>query len=82
MPNRHAKIAVFALLALIGAALVVYGLAAHSTSVAPKDPNDPNVVAKSELELTREATVGGVQRDEAGQIRKTYDKDPPKACPT
>ena len=37
----------------------------------------------SEPTVTQEVARGGVTRDEAGQIKKTYEgKEAPKACPT
>jgi len=76
---------VFALvLALLGAALLAYGASFHAATVLAKEGDTAPAVATSEPSLIKEVTVGGVERDEAGQVRKTYggSEAAPKACPT
>ena len=78
------KIILFCLLVAIGIALFAYGVFAHSTSIAPE--NDPNstTLAKTEPQLIKEVTIGGVEIDESGNIKQTYSdpKKAPAACPT
>ena len=80
--NAKTKIIVLGVLVLLGAALLAYGAFFHSTNVLPQQGGDSAAVAKSEPALMKEASVGGVTRDEAGKIKQTYTGQAPKACPT
>ena len=76
------KILIFCLLVLFGAALFVYGAFFHSTKILPKQEQDSTILVYSEPALIKEVTISGVKRNDSGQIRKTYDKTPPKSCAT
>ena len=78
---KKGKIIITCLLILLGAAMLAYGAFFHSTNVSPSQRQD-SVVLQSEPALIKEVTVSGVKRDESGQIKKTYDKTPPKSCAT
>jgi len=80
--NAKTKIIVFGVLVLLGAALLAYGAFFHPTNVLPQQGGDSGAVAKSEPALMKEASVGGVTRDESGKIKQTYTGQAPKACPT
>ena len=79
---------------LIGAALLFYGAAAHRVPVrkAPTpDQTDTDRAAApdsllllSEFALTRDVAVGGVIRQPAGDLQRTYSGSAPpaNACPT
>lgn len=84
MLTKHGKIVIFCLLALIGAALLVYGFRFHRANVAPKGADSTAKLAKSEPALMREVSVGGVKRDTSGELKQTYaeTEKAPKACPT
>ena len=82
MMNRNTKILIFGLLVLLGTALLAYGAFFHSTNVSPQQQDDPTIVAKSEPALIKEASVGGVTRDESGKIKQTYTGKAPEACAT
>lgn len=83
MPARKRKIIIFCLLLLISAVLFAYGICFHSTNVLPKQKKEGSaMLVQSELALIKEVSVGGVKRDESGRIIRTYDKTPPKSCPT
>ncbi len=80
--NTKTKIIVFGVLVLLGAALLAYGAFLHSTNILLQQGGDSGAVAKSEPALMKEASVGGVTRDESGKIKQTYTGQAPKACPT
>ncbi len=84
MPTRHGKIIIFCLLALIGAALLVYGFRFHRANVVPKGADSTAKLAKSEPALMKEVSIGGVERDASGGLKQTYaaTEKAPKACPT
>jgi hypothetical protein len=82
--NGKMKIIVFCVLVLLGVGLLIYGAFFHSTSVSAEQQGDAKVIAKSEPNLIKEVSVGGVERDESGKIKQTYEvgEEAPKACPT
>ncbi len=80
--NAKTKMIVFGVLVLLGAALLAYGAFLHSTNVLPQQGGVSAAVAKSEPALMKEASVGGVTRDESGKIKQTYTGQAPKVCPT
>jgi hypothetical protein len=80
--TEKAKIIVFCVLVVLGAALLAYGVLFHSTNVLPQQGGDSAALAKSEPALIKEASVGGVTRDESGKIKQTYTGKAPAACPT
>ena len=82
--NGRTKVIVFCLLILLGAGLLIYGAFFHSAAVSAQQQGDAKVLAKSEPALMKEVSVGGVERDESGKIKQTYEvgEEAPKACPT
>jgi len=82
MRIKKTKIIIFGLLILLGVALLTYGAFFHSTNVSPQQEDGSPALAMSEPALVKEASVGGVKRDESGKIKQTYTGKAPKACPT
>ncbi|MHC4207033.1 MAG: hypothetical protein ACYSTT_20440 [Planctomycetota bacterium] len=84
MMNSNTKILIFALLILLGAALLAYGALFHSTTVSAEQEGKPVLLAKSEPALMKDASVSGVKRDESGKIKQTYaiGEKAPEACST
>jgi hypothetical protein len=80
--TKKTTIIIFCLLILLGAALLAYGAFFHSTNVLPQQGGESAAFAKSEPALMKEASVGGVTRDESGRIKQTYTGKAPAACPT
>ena len=80
--NARTKIIVFGVLVLLGAALLAYGAFFHPTNVLPQQGGDSDAIVKSEPALMKEASVGGVTRDDSGKIKQTYTGEAPAACPT
>jgi len=80
--TKKSKIIAFCVLIVLGAALLAYGALLHSTNVLPQQGGDSAALAKSEPALMKEASVGGVTRDESGKIKQTYTGEAPEACPT
>lgn len=82
MLTRTRKIVASCLLVLTGVMLLAYGLFFHLTKIAPAQESDRAILAKPESTLIKEVTVGGLERDESGQVKKAYTGKPPQACPT
>lgn len=82
MLTRKGKIIVFGLLILVGVVLLAYGVFFHSENILPQQNEDSAMLVQSEPALIKEVSVGGIKRDESGRLKRTYDKTPPKACPT
>ena len=82
MVTNNTKILIFGLLVLLGAVLLAYGVLFHSANVSPQQGDDSAAIAKSEPALIKEASVGGVTRDESGKIKQTYTGKAPEACAT
>jgi len=82
MLTRKGKIIVFGLVILTGVALLIYGVFFHSKNILPQQNEDSPMLIESELALIKEVSVGGIKRDESGRLKRTYDKTPPKVCPT
>ena len=82
MLTKNKKIIIFFLLILFGVVLITYGAVFHSANVLPQKDDGSPAVAKSEPALIKEASVGGVKRDESGKIKQTYTGQSPKACAT
>ena len=96
---ERGRVVLALLLGVVGAGLLAYGLFHNSILVFSKpssapvvpgledEPSPVDVTAQaeptSEPAVVQEVARGGVTRDEAGQIKKTYEgKEAPKACPT
>lgn len=79
---RKGKIIIFCLLFLLGAALLIYGVYFHSTSVTLQQADSTVKITKSEPALIEEVSVGGIKLDKTGKIKQTYTGKAPKACPT
>ena len=79
MDKRRAVLALG--LAAVAAALLIYGLSFHAAAVLSAD-EPVTAVSTAEPAMIREVTVGGLKRDDSGQIRKTYSGQAPSACPT
>ena len=82
MLTKNTKIIVFFMFILLGAVLITYGAVFHSTSVLPQNDDGSLAVAKSEPALIKEASIGGVTRDESGKIKQTYTGEAPEECET
>ena len=87
--GRAARIVLAAMLVAAGAALVIYGVARHSRTVLLKqaEPSAAAEAAKtldeSEPALIHEVTVGGLRRNPAGELERTYGEgEEPALCPT
>jgi len=82
--NRKIKALAFCVLVLLGVVLLIYGAFFHSTIVSAQQQGEATVLAKSEPNLIKEVSVGGVTRDDSGKIKQTYEvgEEAPKACPT
>ncbi|MCF7975896.1 MAG: hypothetical protein K9N55_18920 [Phycisphaerae bacterium] len=66
-----------------GVACVVFGTCFHSVDVSADESGASLTMARSELALTQEASVGGAKLDpNTGQIKQTYTGESPKACAT
>ena len=79
---KKTKIIMFCVLILLGTVLLGYGAFVHSADVLPQKEDGSPVLAKSEPALIKEASVGGVRRDESGKIKQTYTGAAPKECAT
>jgi hypothetical protein len=80
--SSRRKIIVFCVLVAAGAAGLIYGVFFHSTNIWPAQGTDSPASAKAEPALIKEVTVGGLERDASGQVKKTYTDKAPQACPT
>ncbi len=69
-------------LVLCGAALLVYGVFVHAAVISSAEESDAVATAQREPALIREVAIGGLERDDSGEIKKTYAGQAPKACPT
>ena len=84
MQNKTIKIIVVSFFILLGVALFSYGEFFHSTEVTAEAADGPVTLSKSERALVKDASVGGVARDESGKIKQTYNQGekPPETCST
>lgn len=78
------KIIIFSFIILLGAALFSYGAFFHSTEITTEVQGGSVSINKSERALVKEASRGGVARDETGKIKQTYKQGekPPETCAT
>ena len=82
MNTKLKQILVSVFVIVFGVLLCVYGVGFHSQPVAPEKGNEPSII-KSEPELIKDASVGGLARDaESGKIKQTYTGESPEACST
>ena len=65
-----------------GVVLLIYGVFFHAAVIAPAGDDTAMASATRETSLIREVAIGGLERDESGEIKKTYTGQAPKACPT
>jgi hypothetical protein len=82
MTSQKGKIVIVIILFLLGIAMLTYGAFFHSTNISPQQTDDSAQFARSEGALIKEVSVGGVKRDESGEIKQTYTGQAPQACPT
>ena len=84
MPGMKKKVIAFAVLICAGAALVVCGAAFNSKLVAFTDEEGyEDVSVKSEFDVIRDVTIGGLKREGGGMLVQTYTPGKePAACPT
>jgi hypothetical protein len=82
MPVKKTKIIVICLLILLGIIVFSYGAFFHSVDITTQAEGGSVTVSKSEPALVKEASVGGVARDESGNVKQTYTGESPKACST
>ncbi len=75
--NRKKRVSVVLLAA--GVILLVVGLLYHSEPVLG---DRGEAVKVDEPALVREITVGGVTRNELGELARTYSGEQPDLCPT
>jgi hypothetical protein len=78
------KIIAFVVVICAGAALVVCGAAFNSKLVLTTDDEGcEDTLRKSEFDVIRDVTVGGLERQEGGMLKQTYAPGKaPAACPT
>ena len=78
------KIIVVGLFVLLGTALLCYGAFFHTATISVPDKEETKELIKSEPALIKLASIGGLKRDESGNIKQTFgdQEKPPKACPT
>ncbi len=83
MNARSLRIVITFALVLMGVALLTYGVSFHSATIEAQASDGTPGVAQSEPALIKEVTIGGLQRDASGEIKKTYSgQQAPAACPT
>ena len=72
------------LLVAAGAVLLAYGLRFNATAISTEGQGSLAVQARAEADVIKEVSVGGLERDDSGQIKKTYKETEkaPQACPT
>lgn len=78
--KKKLQILVPCVLTALGVVLVVYGADIHRVQVYSEDGT--SVAGRGEFALVKEVTIGGIRRDESGNIRQTYTGKAPSACPT
>ena len=75
------RIVISMALCLTGALLFAYGITSHPSTILP-EKDGGSEITKSESQLVKEASIGGVRLDGSGNIRLTYTGTPPKDCAT
>jgi hypothetical protein len=79
--KRTRRIILSVTLLFAGLTLLAYGAAFHPSTVLPEKQDTPPIT-KSEPQLVKEASIGGLKLDAFGNIRLTYTGTPPKDCAT
>jgi hypothetical protein len=82
--NKQVKIIVVVIFLLLGAALLSYGAICHKEGITIPDKKDNAKVIKTEPAFIKLVSIGGLKRDESGNIKQTFgeQEEAPKACPT
>ncbi|MEJ2648311.1 MAG: hypothetical protein P8016_07890 [Sedimentisphaerales bacterium] len=82
--KKYLKIIIVFLFVVLGAALLGYGNFFHSTGISVPGKKDAAKSIKTERAIIKLVTIGGLKRDEAGNIIQTFgaNEEAPKACPT
>ncbi|MBE0536068.1 MAG: hypothetical protein IH624_10400 [Phycisphaerae bacterium] len=81
MAQSRRKTLVSITLVLLGVGLLAYGVAFHVINVHPKEDGAAAIETR-EPDAVRQASVGGLERDESGSVKQTYTGESPKACAT
>jgi len=80
---QRRRTALSLILVAAGVVLLAYGLIGQSATVSSDDSGAGTAAATSELDVIKEVARGGLERDDSGKIKKTYEgTEAPKACPT
>lgn len=83
MTVKTLRILIALVLVLLGAGLLTYGVSFHATAIDGQTNADGTAMMQREPNLIKEVTVGGLERDSSGEIKKTYTgEQAPAACPT
>lgn len=84
MQSKTIKIVVVSLFILLGVTLFFYGAFLHSAEITAQAQGSSVTIKKSEPALVKDASVGGIARDESGKIKQTYEQGekPPETCST
>jgi len=82
MLSRNKHIAVSSIILLIGLIILIHGLFFRYVKIVPQSESNASLFVLSELAVTKDTTVGGLFRDDAGRIKRTYTGKSPQACPT
>jgi hypothetical protein len=82
--TKLVKIIIVGIFILLGVTLFSYGAFIHTTKIITPVKGGSVTAFKSEPTLVKDASVGGVARDETGQIKQTYSEGekPPETCST
>ncbi|AQT68206.1 hypothetical protein STSP2_01361 [Anaerohalosphaera lusitana] len=67
-----------------GAAVWYFGAEINAATLFPKEGTAGEPATVAEPVIVKQVTIGGVERDEEGKLRKTYGEaeEAPEACPT
>ena len=82
MLSKNKHIVVSSIILLIGSILLINGLFFRYIKIVPQSESNASVFVLSEWTVTKDTTVGGLIRDNAGRIKRTYTGKSPQACPT
>ena len=78
------KISLFGLLFILGVAFFSYGSFINSADISVQAQDNIKVITKTEPELIKLVSIGGLKADESGKIEQTFGEDekPPETCAT